>query len=202
MLDSLSYTCKKLDLTISCKKTKTLTVLTNPGTQNQTLIWLISGSEPIKVVSNFQYLGRTAQNDCGMDTEISSQICKASPAFHSLSRIPWCQQNIQTSTKVCILRSVILPSLMYGLETTVLLEPHIHCLESFVINCLQIILGVSVRENKRHTTMHKMAKQPGISSILSQCRRLCFLVHLSRMLVASALLEDRSDGGMMLWMVT
>ena len=33
MLDSLATTCKKLGLTISCKKTKTLAVLTNPGAQ-------------------------------------------------------------------------------------------------------------------------------------------------------------------------
>ena len=33
MLNSLATTCKKLGLTISCKKTKTLAVLTNPGAQ-------------------------------------------------------------------------------------------------------------------------------------------------------------------------
>ena len=49
-----------------------------------------------------------------------------------------------------------------------------------VICCFRIILGVSVREKKRHTTMRKMAKQLRISSILSQ-HRLCFLGHLSRM---------------------
>ena len=132
------------------------------------------------MVSHFQYLGRTVQNDCGMDTEVSSRICKSSSAFHSLSHILWCQRKIQTSTKVCILNSVILPTLLYGLENTILLEPHIRRLEYFVIRCFRFILGVSVREKKHHTTMYKMAKQPRISSILSQ-HSLHFLGYLSRM---------------------
>ena len=180
MLDSLATTCKKLGLTISCKKTKTLAVLTNPGAQSPAPVQLVPGSEPIEVVSHFQYLDSTVQNDCGMDAEVSSWICKTSSAFHSLSCILWCQRKIQTDTKVCILNSVILPILLYGLESTLLLEPHVHHLESFVICCLRIILGVSVRKKKHHITMCKMAIQLRISSILSQCH-LCFLGHLSRM---------------------
>ena len=180
MLDSLATTCKKLGLTISCKKTKTLAVLTNPGAQSPAPIQLVPRSEPIKVVSHFQNLGHTVQNDCGMDAEVSSQICKASSVFHSLSHILWCQRKVQTSTKVRILNSVILITLLYGLESTVFLEPHICRLQSFVIRCLWIILSVSVREKKRHTTMHKMAKQPKVSPILSK-HRLHFLGHLSRM---------------------
>ena len=215
ILDSLTTTCKKLGLTISCKKTKTLAVLTNPGAQSPAPVQLVPGSEHIEVVSHIQYLGSTVQNDCGMDTEVISRICKASSEFHSLSRILWCQRKIQTSTKVHILNSVILPTLPYGLESTVFLEPHICHLESFVIRCFRFILGVSVGEKKCHTTMCKIAKQPRLSSIFSLCH-LCFLGHLSGRwktgylgsilcvprLVASVWLEDRSNGGMMLWTVT
>ena len=47
MLDSLVATCKKLGLTISCKKTKTLAVLTNPGAQIPAPVQLVQGGEPI-----------------------------------------------------------------------------------------------------------------------------------------------------------
>ena len=89
MLDSLSTCCKKLGLTISCKKTKSLAVLPpdNPATESPVPIHLFPEGEPIKVVSHFQYLGNIVQDDCRMDTEISSRICKASSAFQSLSRI-------------------------------------------------------------------------------------------------------------------
>ena len=115
-----------------------------------------------------------------MDTEISSRICKASSAFQSLSRILWHQRKIQTRTKVRVLNSVILPTLLHGLESSVLLEPSVHRLEFFVVRCLRIILGISVRQKKRQTTIHKIAKQQRISSLLTQ-RRLRFLGHLSRM---------------------
>ena len=213
MLDSLSTCSKKLGLTISCKKTKSVAVLPYEGPQIQSpvSIHLVPGDEPIKVVSHFQYLGSIVQNDRGMDTEINSRICKATSAFQSLFRTLWYQRKIKTSTKLRILNSVILPTLLYGLESTVLLEPHVRHLESFVIRCLQIILGISVREKKHHTTICKMAKQQRISSILLH-PRLHSLGHLSRMsndrlpkqllvsalLMASALPADRSVDGMML----
>ena len=182
MLDSLTTCCKKLGLTISCMKTKSLAVLPpdDPATESPVPIHLVPEGEPIEVVSHFQYLGSIVQDDCGMDTEINSRICKASSAFQSLSRILWHQRKIQTRTKVRVLNSVILPTLLYGLESSVLLEPSVRRLESFVVRCLRIILGISVRQKKRHTTIRKMAKQQRISSILTQ-RRLRFLGHLSRM---------------------
>ena len=138
MLESLSNCCQKLGLTISCKKTKSLAVLPpeQPQIQSPLPIHLVPGDEPIDVVSHFQYLGSFVQNDCGMDVEINSRICKASSAFQSLSRILWYQRKIKTNTKVRILNSMILPTLLYGLESTVLLESHVRRLESFMIRCL------------------------------------------------------------------
>ena len=63
-------------------------------------------------------------------------------------------------------------------------------------------IGISVREQKRHTTIDKIARQERISSILLQ-RRLRFLEHLSRMfndclpkqLFVSALVCCKRNGG-------
>ena len=163
-------------------KTKSLAVLPpdDPVTKSPVPIYLYPEGEPIEVVSHFRYLGSIVQDDCGMDTEISSRICKASSAFQSLSRILWHQRKIQTRTKVRVLNSVILPTLLHGLESSVLLEPFVRRLEFFVVRCLRIILGLSVRQKKRHTTIHKIVKQQRISFLLTQ-RRLHFLGHLSRM---------------------
>ena len=127
MLDSLSACCKKLGLAISCMKTKSLAVLPpdDPATESLAPIHLFPEGEPIEVVSHFQYLGSIVQDDCGMDTEINSRICKASSAFQSLSCILWRQRKIQTRTKVRVLNSVTLPTLLYGLESSVLLEPFV-----------------------------------------------------------------------------
>ena len=84
MLDSLTTCCKKLGLTISCMKTKSLAVLPpdDPATESPVPIHLFPEGEPIEVVSHLiQYMGSIVQDDCGMDTEINSRICKASSAL-------------------------------------------------------------------------------------------------------------------------
>ena len=44
MMDSVATTCKKLGLTISCKKIRTLAVLTKPGAQSPAPVQLVPGS--------------------------------------------------------------------------------------------------------------------------------------------------------------
>ena len=89
MLESLSSCCKRLGLNISCKKTKSLAVQPQgrPDITPPQPIHLVPGGEPVEVVSSFQYLGSIVQDDCGMEAEIDSRICKASAAFQSLSHI-------------------------------------------------------------------------------------------------------------------
>ena len=68
---------------------------------------------------------------------------------------------------------------MYGLERAALTEPQQNRMQSFVMRCLRIILGVSLRE-KRNTAIRKLAKQQRVSSVLMR-KRLHFLGHLERM---------------------
>ena len=131
---------KKLGLTISCKKTKSLAVMTQlPKVQRlTTLFQKVSQSKRSPTFSTWAVWCRMTVEW----THISSRICKASSAFQSLSRILWHQCKIQTSTKVKVLNSVIFPNLLYNLESTVLLVSLVCRLESFVVHCLQgFLLG-------------------------------------------------------------
>ena len=91
--------------------------------------------------------------------------------IHSLSHILWCQRKIHTSTKIHILNSVILSTLPYGLESTVLLEPHVRHPDH--PGCL----GQGEEAPYHHAQDGKAAEN---ISILSKSR-LLFLSHLSRM---------------------
>ena len=53
--------------------------------------------------------------------------------------------------KVCVCLSVIIPALLYGLETVALHERHVNRLQSFVGRCLRVILGLSLWEKYNHT---------------------------------------------------
>ena len=111
MLESLAACCKKLGLTISCKKTKFLAVL--PPDLTSTPIHLIPGEEPIGVVSSFQYLGSTIQQDCSLDSEVNSILVSVQSLVAT--------KEDQGLNKAQV---VILPTLLYGLETAVLIQPH------------------------------------------------------------------------------
>ena len=133
LLESLDSTCHHMDLTINYKKMKLLTVLPDDDTQPLSPILLHPESDPIEVVPSFQYLGSTVSNDCTVDAEVSSRITKASQSYGSLNRILWHQKKIKPFTKLSIFVSVVLSTLLYGLEAAVLPEPQVHRLRSFVM---------------------------------------------------------------------
>ena len=181
-LEALSTCFKKLGLSISCKKTKSLAVLPfqRPDALSPAPIHLVPGEEPIEVVLHFQYLGSIVQDDCGVDTERLA-LGSAKSHQHFSPCLPSCGISARSRPPPRILfSSVIILILLYGLESSVLLKSHIRRLQSFVIHCLRIIVGISIRQKKCHTTTRKMAKQQRISSILAQCC-LRFLGHLSQM---------------------
>ena len=180
MLDDVSMWCRELGLTISYSKTKTLAVLPSNLYPKPVPINLFPDDDPVEVVSNFQYLGSIVQDHCSTVIEVDSRICKASKAFCSLCRILWYQHKIKILTKRLTFNAVVLPILLYGLESLVLHEPQLHLLQGFVMSCLRIILRAFIWEKKRHTTITRMAKQQKLSSVLSQ-RRLRFLGHIFRM---------------------
>ena len=121
LLESLDSKCLHMGLTINCKKTKLLAVLPDADAQPPAPILLHAASDPIEIVPSFQCLGSIVTSDCTSDAEILSRITKASQSFGSLSRILWHQKKIKQNAKLCIFDSVVLSTLLYGLETAVLL---------------------------------------------------------------------------------
>ena len=203
LLESLDSKCHQMGLTINYKKTKLLAVLPNGDSLTPSSIVLHPGCAPIEVVSSFEYLGSKVSSDCKLDAEVSTRITKASKAYGCLGRILWHQRKIKTSTKLSIFSSVVLSTLLYGLEAAVLLEPHVHRLQGFIMRCLRSILGVSLWDKKRNTTIRKTARLQRVSTMLTQ-RRLRLLGHILRMdeghlprklLVCAPVHGKRSAGG-------
>ena len=124
LLESLDSSCHHTGLTINYKKTKFLAVLPGDAAHPPFPIFLHPDCDPIEVVPSFQHLGSYVSNNCTLNVEISTQITKASQSYELLN----C-----STTKLSIFVSVVLSTLLYGLETAVLLVLQIHCLQSFVI---------------------------------------------------------------------
>ena len=114
ILDDVSIWRRDLGLTISCSKTKTLSVLPSDIYPKPVPINLFPYDDPVVVVSNFQYVGIIVQDNCGTAIEVDSRICKASKAFRSLCHILWYQRKIKTCTQLSIFNAVVLSTLLYG----------------------------------------------------------------------------------------
>ena len=168
LLESLDSSCHHMGLTINYKKTKLLAVLPGADAHPTSPISLHPDCDPIEVVPSLQYFGSYLSNNCTLEVEISTRITKASQSYGSLSRILWHQRKIKSTTKLSIFVSVVLSTLLYGLETAVLLEPQIHRLQSFVMRGLRSILGVSLWDGKRDTSITKIAHLQRISTLLTE----------------------------------
>ena len=89
MLQSLDEKCQQLGLTISTTKTKIMAVLPSGDSVREQFprpeaIMLRPNSDPVEIVSNFEYLGSTVSDDCSLSAEVEARIRKASRAFSSL----------------------------------------------------------------------------------------------------------------------
>lgn len=151
-MHSLHDACTELGLSISTKKTKILAVLPHQHLLPQQVSLQLDG-EPVTVVE-WGYLGSTVTSTCPLDKEVDFRISKASRSFTSFSKILWYQRKIKQKNTLRIFKAVVLPTLLYGSETWVVLGPHLHTcrLQSFVMRCLRIILGVSMHEKVRNRT--------------------------------------------------
>ena len=180
MLRSFDSTCSSMGLTVSTAKTKVLAILPSGHTDPAIPLTLHPGEGDALVVDTFAYLGCLMEKNWSIDAEVNSHIEKASRAFSSLSRVLLYQKRMHTSTKLCLLKAVILPVLMYRLESAALLSHHARCLQAFNNRCLRIILGISLWKERRNTPIRAQVRRECIDTTLMQ-HRLRFLGHLARM---------------------
>ena len=103
----------------------------------------------------------------------------------------WYQRRIKTTTKLRLFKAIVLLTLLYGSESWTPLSIHMNRLQGFVMRCLRIILGISVREKRRHTELREV-------DTLLRYRRLRWLGHVARMghwHIPRNLLVCKPDGG-------
>ena len=96
-----------------------------------------------------------------------------------------------------VFKAAIIPTLMYGSEAWAPLAHQVKRLQSFVMRCLRIILGLSVRQQKRNTVIRAEANMETVESMLRR-RRLRWLGHVARMgteRIPRQLLVGKPEGG-------
>ena len=179
MLLDLDQSCNQMGLSISARKTKILSI-TSDQQESPRRVTLQSADEPVDVIDEFEYLGSVVTSSCELDREISTRIRKASNSFRSLCRTLWYQKSIKLCIKLRMFKAAIIPILLYGSESWTPLSQHIKRLQGFVMRCLRIILGISVRQKQRNTDIRAKASIETVDTMIRK-RRLRWLGHVARM---------------------
>ena len=136
----------------------------------------------IQQVQEFKYLGSLVQEKkVATTTEIHSRIGQAAAAFASLKWCLWKKTNISIKTKIRLFRTLILPILLYGSETWILLKPDLNKLEVFQMRCLRQILRVTLLDRLRNETIRERCDQQPTMEEQVQKRRLRWFGHVCRM---------------------
>jgi hypothetical protein len=96
--------------------------------------------EVLNTMHKFKYLGSYVSDDNKVDTEISHRIQMASAAYGKLKKRLWDSHDISLTTKLAVFRAVILPTLLYSMETMTLYRRHFNKLTNFQLRHLRQML--------------------------------------------------------------
>ena len=150
LIRRLNQSCSDYGMEISAEKTKIMTNCHANGLQNQIII---NGSV-LQHVNQFIYLGALV-TDNGSKSEILSRIAKAQSSLSKLKSL-WEDKNISTSSKIRLLRSMVISIFLYACESWTLdsyLEKRV---SSFEMRCLRKLLNIDYKQrisNKRVRAM-------------------------------------------------
>ena len=161
--DKFSTAYSNFGVTISIKKTEVL-YQPPPGKIISEPNITVHGSR-LNVVQRFTYLGSTLSQNATIDDEVDIRIARASASFGRLSKQVWKRKGISIDTKLKVYKAVVLPTLLYGCETT---------------TCLRKLLNIRWQDKVPDTEVLRSAGSLSINTILMKSQ-LRWAGHVVRM---------------------
>ena len=145
-------------------------------------VMLSRGGQDMEVesVDRFVYLGSTVSSDDDLNREISYRISRAGHAFSKLRGPLWCRHDIHLRIKTAVYKAIVIPTLLYASETWPITQQQIHRLETFQMQCLRTMLGVSRLQRLRNVAIRKRCNVFSIEHVILQ-GRLRWFGHMVRM---------------------
>ena len=138
------------------------------------------GSQKLKQVQDFVYLGGSMSEDAASDQDIIRRTGLACGAMKNLNPI-WKAKEISKDTKKRVYESLVLSVLLYNSETWTLKEASKQKLRVFEMSCLRRIKGVTRRDRIRNIDIRdEMGVRVDVVKRI-QGRRLRYFGHVVRM---------------------
>ena len=139
----------------------------------------VSGAE-IETVPSFNYLGSHLKANGDAETEVTARIGRAHAAFKNNSAI-WKRRNVSLKVKNRLFDSLILSTLLYGLETITLSVAISRKLQTFENDCVRALQNVTRSERISNQVVYSRSGRSQSVLELLRLRRLQYLGHVSRM---------------------
>ena len=136
LVERLDNTSQAYGMEISAEKTKLMTNNTN-GISTDIRI----SGQSLSTVSNFKYLGSII-SDQGSKPEVLARIAQTTAALTRLKPI-WSDNNISLSSKLRLMRSLVIAIFLYACETWTLTAEIQRRIQATEMRCLRKILHIS-----------------------------------------------------------
>ena len=149
LINHLDTTSSKYGMEISAEKTK---LMTN-NTKGISLHVRIGGQK-LETVQSFKYLGSVVTDE-GSKQEIMSRIAQTIGALTKLKAI-WKDKNIALSSKIRLMRSLVISIFLYACETWTLTAELEKKIQTTEMRCFRGLLGISYRD---HVTNEKVGNR-------------------------------------------
>ena len=146
LINHLDTTSTKYGMEISAEKTKLMT-----NNAKGISLDVRIGGQKLETVQSFKYLGSVVTDE-GSKQEIMSRIAQTIGALTKLKAI-WKDKNIALSSKIRLMRSLVISVFLYACETWTLTAELEKKIQTTEMRCFRRLLGISYRD---HVTNEKV----------------------------------------------
>ena len=193
LVDRLDKTSAAFGMEISAEKTKLMT-----NNANGISIDIRINGEKLDEVDSFKYLGAVV-TDQGSKPEVLSRIAQTTAALARLKTI-WSDKHISLSSKIRLMRSLVISVLLYACETWTLTGDILKKLQATEMRCFRKLLGISYRDHITNDAVRDRIRQAigPYDDILTTVkkRKLKWFGHVSRSSgLAKTILQGTVQGG-------
>ena len=161
LMNRFSHACRDFG---PLKKTNVL------GQDVDTPLVITINNYQLEVVHEFTYLGSTTTDNLSLDAELNKRIGKAATTLGRLVTRVWENPKLTTKTKMAVYDACIVSTLLYGSEAWTTYSKQERKLNSFHLQSLRRILGISWRDKVPNTEVLDCAGLQTMYTILRQRR--------------------------------
>ena len=177
MVNVLDSACTRWGMTISAGKTKVLAI-GEIQPEVQSLITL--KGQALEEVKSFSYLGSMVGQDGKVEEEVAVRLGKAGIVYQLWRKKVFRSHSLSKETKLRAFRTLVMSVLLYGAETWAVSQRDLNKLRTFQMRCLRDILGLTLWDKVRNTTILERTGELPVEQQLRQ-RRLQWFGHVWRM---------------------